>query len=302
MNILYTFLNFNGLTGSELYYYELSREMVALGHKVTIASNCGGEIKTRAEANGVICKEFSEINDFSEFDIIHASHKPVLQTLCTHLVAKAIPIVVTIHSEILGIEKVESFPNIDYFIGIRPAIFDFLPKYKRSLIYNPIDFSRFNTDNTSNKGYIFFPGTINHLRLAPIEDVASIAFYADNSSEVQSKFGGAKFNDIVTMGENDLPGRVIPYTTHKKPIFNIEKYIKESCFTAGIIKGRTYIESILCGKTHRNYQVDNRGRILSTEELNAGDYLYFGDKVVHKSEFDSSVVAKKIEKIYENCI
>ncbi len=282
MNILYTFLNFNSFTGSELYYYELAREMVALGHNVTIASACGGEIKERVLSHGISCVEFEDIKSFN-YDIVHASHQPVVDGLLKHKLK--CPLVVTCHSELLHMEQIPDSDKISHFIGIRPNIYNSLPESKRSLIYNPIDVSRFNEKDLDahDNGIVFFPGTINYLRVQPLMDLL---------------LNYCKDYTVVCMGQNDYPDSKLKNVVYMKPSFNCEELIKKSSFVAGIIRGRTYIEAALCGKTYIDYIVDGKGNILDFEVLLPKDTLNMQGVEVEKERFNSMVVALEIEELY----
>lgn len=295
MNILYTFLNFNGLTGSELYYYELAREMVNLGHNVTISSNCGGEIKYRAEKNGIKCINMAdtEINSIrNNFDIIHLSHKPVASGLApiftNSLTFPAKPsspkFVATIHSEVLDIEdvvKTELRFFIDRYILVRGSIFGVINTLrKKHLIYNPIDFSRFNEKNTSDEGYILFPGSLNYLRKNVLLNVMH---------EFPNR-------EILVIGRNDYPDLKLKNVRFMDPVWNIEDYIKKAHMVIGILRGRTFYEALLCGKQQIDFTVDKEGNILH-DEFYQGNYFGFD-----KNEVDSILVALKIEKIYKELI
>lgn len=281
MNILYTFLNFNNLTGSELYYYELAKEMVKLGHHVTIASNCSGQIMQKAKEAGIKCIQFSELNFMGEFDIIHASHKPVVDPLLK--LGVSCPIVITCHSEILDIEKIPDNHKISHFIGIRQAIYNELPKNKRSLICNPVDSSRFNKEGIIELDYIFFPGTINYLRINPLIDL--VQTYGDHYK-------------ILCMGSSDYPDVEIKGVEYLKPHWDIEKVIKEVKCVAGIIKGRTYIESMMCGKHYIDYMVDEKGIIEDIKEYKPSEFAM--NTLIEN--FHSNVVAEEIEKLYKELI
>jgi hypothetical protein len=290
MKILYTFLNFNGLTGSELYYYELAREMRLKGHDITIASNHGGVLTDKSIENGIKCIGFMDIKNFNDFDIIHCSHRPIFAGFLSGQYKKLPPVIATIHSELLELENPDAYRNkIDHFITIRPSIKSrvSLPEEKTSLIYNPIDLNRFNDSGITDQKYIFFPGTINYLRMNAIMDVASIY-----SSEYQ----------IIAMGSNEYPNFRAPWLTIYDSVFNIEDIIKGATFVCGIIKGRTYMESVFCGKTYLDYQVNEKGEIYGISYNAPGECLSFGRDHVHKSEFNSSNVANKIEEIYNQYI
>lgn len=283
MKILYTFLNFNSFTGSELYYYELAKEMAALGHDVTIASTCDGKIKTLAESKGIKCRSFMEINNFNDFDIIHASHSPVIESILKSTIK--VPLIVTCHSEILDLEKIPDNKKIFHFIGIRKSIFHSLPEGKRSLIYNPVDSKRFNTSGTiDNDGPVFFPGTINYLRVGPLLDV--IKTYINTY-------------EIVCMGSNDYPDVKIEGVHYNQLSSTPEYMMKKSSLVAGIINGRTGIEAAFCGKPYLNYVVNKDGMIICRHLIEPSEYVIeFEGERLDKNYFTSEYVAKRIELLY----
>lgn len=295
MNILYTFLNFNGLTGSELYYYELAREMVNLGHNVTISSNCGGYVKYMAEEKYIRCLDFSDITPYliDKFDVIHFSHSPVysgLHNLFSNRLSSdkkyKIPrhkFVCTVHSEVLNTERVDILnfgPEIDHYISVRQSIDSLLPEDNKSLIYNPIDFSRFNEKNTLDEGYILFPGSLNYLRKNVLLNIMH---------EFPNR-------EILVIGRNDYPDLKLKNVRFMDPVWNIEDYIKKAHMVIGILRGRTFYEALLCGKQQIDFTVDKEGNILH-DEFYQGNYFGFD-----KNEVDSMQVALKIEKIYKELV
>ncbi len=282
MKILYTFLNFNSFTGSELYYYELAREMVLLGHKVTIASVCGGKIKEQAENVLITCTDFASIKNFNDFDVVHASHWPVVEQVLKCDIR--VPFIVTCHSEILQLERIPNHSKISHFIGIRKSIFSMLPEGKRTLIYNPVDDTRFNTNLIKDDNLVFFPGTINYLRISPLLDV--IKTYGHS-------------HDIVCMGTSDYPKfeRVTYLPLDTSP----EIVMKRASIVAGIINGRTGIEAAFCGKPYLNYTVDSKGNILG-KTLVESSKVYFEGYHENKNYFTSGYVAKRIELLYREFI
>lgn len=286
MKILYTFLNFNSFTGSELYYYELAKEMVSLGHDVTIASTCGGKIKELAESKGIKCKSFMEIMDFNDFDVVHASHIPVVESILTSTIK--VPLIVTCHSEILALEKIPDNKKISHFIGIRKSIFHHLPEGKRTLIYNPVDSKRFNIQGSKDEAFVFFPGTINYLRVGPLLDV--IKTYINT-------------HEIVCMGGNDYPDVKIE-GVHYYPLIPTPEYMmKKASLVAGIINGRTGIEAAFCGKPYLDYAVNKDGMITGKRLIEPMDNIVdFEGDLIDKNYFTSEYVAKRIELLYRELI
>ncbi len=286
MKILYTFLNFNSFTGSEVYYYELAKEMVSLGHEVTISSVCGGLITHQAVNAGITCTDFMSIKDFNDFDVVHASHYPVVEAILRSSIK--VPLIITCHSEILSLERIPNHSKISHFIGIRKSIFSMLPEGKRSLIYNPVDSKRFNTDNTQDEKFIFFPGTINYLRVGPLLDV--IKSYINT-------------HQIVCMGSNDYPDVKIEGVNYNSLSSAPEVMMKKSSIVAGIINGRTGIEAAFCGKPYLDYTVNGQGYIMGKCLIEPKDWkVDFEGDLVNKNYFTSGYVAKRIELLYREFI
>src|SRR5581483_2007580 len=98
MNIVLALNNFNNLTGSEMYVYELARVLAKRNHHVIILANeIGGEIAKRIQDNGVDIFSFFSHPDI-QADIIHASQP--LPTAYTLSKFPSVPHVVTIHSSL----------------------------------------------------------------------------------------------------------------------------------------------------------------------------------------------------------
>jgi len=75
MKILIGCLNVNGLGGSELYHYELVRELSKLGHNVTLFTlrNINQEDEVRLKLGDIRQLDLNSINTTEQFDIIVAS-------------------------------------------------------------------------------------------------------------------------------------------------------------------------------------------------------------------------------------
>jgi hypothetical protein len=85
----------------------------------------------------------------------------------------------------------------------------------------------------------------------------------------------------------------IPHVKYLGVKANVEDYIKQCDYTAGIFKGRTTIEGFLCGKPGWIYVVDNEGNILNKALQPVPD-----DVEKYKSDFS----AKKVFNLYQEVI
>lgn len=196
-----------------------------------------------------------------------------------------IPKVTTIHSEVISLEDPVNDDSISKYITIRPEIkekivsIDGIDEEKTDLIYNPVDANKFNTKNTKDGGYILFVGSIDYLREKTIKDVSE---YAKSQNKEFWLVGDNKSNYLEDLTkENHV--KYFPSTT------NIEKFVKESSETAGILLGRTTIESWMCGKSSWIYQVNDKGDIISKERFDPPEDM---------TKFNSETVAEEIKKLY----
>lgn len=289
MKVLITSLSFQSLTGSEMYVYELSRELAAAGHEVTIMSQTGGEIAQRAAFNGVQVIHFQQA-PFVRLapDIVHLNQPQPSQAVL--VMVPGVPAVQTVHSE-ADCESPVIDPRVRKYICIRPSIQKHLLSShgirvkSTSVIYNPIDFSRFRPDparGTHERRRVVFVGTIDRMRRP------SILHLVDRS--VKEDF------DLLIVGQ-----RVEPYLDGLRlanvqvlpPAWNVEEYLVDADETAGVLLGRTTIEGWACGKAGWIYDVDDRGEIRSVK---------LEQPPKDMSEFDSRGVAVRVVKLYETVL
>jgi glycosyltransferase involved in cell wall biosynthesis len=317
LKILLSCLFFKTFTGSEVYVYELARTLVGLGHDVTVLSDVGKPLEDMAKRLGIKTYSLQEPPGFKlgdgkwslntpqgmvvstpntmykvsevNFDIIHVQHEPTTNFICQ--LYPNIPKISTIHSEVISLEKPVINDTIREYICIRPEIQQHIidvyeiPKDKTSVIYNPVDKNRFSNKNTNVENAVLFVGSIDYLRENTIKDL--ISYTKENGKELWL-VGDNKSNYLQDILKN----------THVKyfnSTWKTEDFIKRASETAGILLGRTTIESWFCGKPAWIYKVDSSGNILdknliippSNEELN---------------KFDSNVVVELIEDKYYKLI
>jgi glycosyltransferase involved in cell wall biosynthesis len=183
MKVLLGCLNVNGLGGSELYHYELARQLSFLGIDITLFSlrpiDPNNEVRKNLNRLNIRQLDLNTLNLQESFDIIVASQPEVNNFFLQYL--PNTPLISIIHSEIRSEDPVLD-PRIKHYIAIRQPIQDMLinhyniPSNKISLIYNPIDQTRFNTDNinpTEKITGIFVGEVLDTIRFKPISHLAN---------------------------------------------------------------------------------------------------------------------------------
>jgi len=311
LKVLLTGLFFKTFTGSEMYMFELAKGLKKLNCDVTVVSDINGPLSKIAKQSGINVLPFEESPGYklgdgqwgfntpegfkpsqpnqlykigdANFDIIHTQHKPITERILQ--MYPDIPKVTTIHSEVISLEDPVNDDSISKYITIRPEIkekivsIDGIDEEKTDLIYNPVDANKFNSKNTKDGGYILFVGSIDYLREKTIKDVSE---YAKSQNKEFWLVGDNKSNYLEDLTkENHV--KYFPSTT------NIEKFVKESSETAGILLGRTTIESWMCGKSSWIYQVNDKGDIISKERFDPPEDM---------TKFNSETVAEEIKKLY----
>jgi len=316
LKVLLGCLNFNSLTGSELYFYELAKGLVKNGCEVHIYSNVGGILETKAKKLGIKLYQLNEPPTFKlgdgkwgmetdkgymvskvnnlykmnsdTFDIIHCSHKPITERILQ--LFPDTPIITTIHSEVISLEEPIINDSIKSYISIRPEITKFLTdkhgieSSKIDLIYNPIDSDRFNTNKTKDEGYTLFVGTIDYLRKETILDLVDTANKTGKKLVIVGKENGVDVKSLINGSE---------FVTYHPSTLDVEKYTKNCSETASILLGRTTVEGWLCGKNGFIYDIDNTGKIISKKLFTPPDYI---------NEFSYVEVANKIKDKYKTII
>lgn len=311
LKVLLSCLFFKNYTGSEMYVYELAKELVKLNCDVTVLSDTNGPLSKQAKSYGIKSIAFPEYpgykvgdgrwgfntpNGFQpsqqnmlyrmgnvDFDIIHTQHKPITEKIME--LYPNIPKIATIHSEVISLEDPIINDTIREYVAIRPEIkekmvnADGVEESKISVVYNPIDSSRFNTDKTKDDGYILFVGTIDYLRQQSIRDIANYAKEQGKELWLVGHNSSNYLTDLLTQS----------HIKHFEATNRVEKYVKNCSETAGILLGRTTIEGWMCGKPGWIYDVDNVGNIKGKERYDVPSDI---------DKFNSKEVAKQIKNIY----
>lgn len=290
VKVLLSCLNFRTFTGSELYVFELAKELKKLNCSVTVLSQIGGPLTDMAKNLGIKCLSFEEAPGFKlgdgkwgfntpegfkpstenvlyrvsevDYDIIHMQHKPVAERMIQFY--PEINKIYSIHSEVIELENPIQHESIKKYIAIRPEIKDYIvdkfeiPESQVEIIYNPIDNIKFNTkssDKTENS--VLFVGTIDYLRKETILDLME-----------RTKEEGKELWLVGEDKSNYLQQVLFePHVKYFPATWSVETFIHKCEETAGIQLGRTTIEGWMCGKPSWIYKVDSAGFILSKERF-----------------------------------
>ena len=289
MKVLIGCLSFANYTGSELYVFELAKQLIKQGCEVSVCSSIGEPLLSAANKLGVKMYSIQEPPGFKlgdgkwmlkspqgdvvsqpntlykvqdiNFDVIHLNHKPVTEHLLRFY--PETPVICSIHSEVISLEEPVISPQIKQYIAIRPEIKKHIvdtfgiDEDLVTVIYNPIDSDKFKVVNTTEKRAkkrVLFVGTIDYLRRNTIQDLIDVT--RENNQELLIV---GKKND--TYLEEMISNQ--PHVTYHEPTSNVEKFIHQCDETAGILLGRTTIEGWMCGKAGWIYDVDSTGVILS---------------------------------------
>lgn len=319
LRVLIGCLNFNGYTGSELYVFELAKQLVKEGCEVSISSNIGDPLARIAKGLGIKTYTLQEPPGFKlgdgqwslktvdgdivsqpntlykvnniYFDVIHLNHKPVTEHLLR--LYPDTPVVCSIHSEVISLEEPVIAPQIKKYIAIRPEIKEYLvdrfdiPAESIDVIYNPIDGNRFKeikNQPVRTKKRVLFVGTIDYLRKETIQDLIKSTKEDNKDLWIVGKKNDTYLDDMIA-GQEHV--KYFPATN------DVEKYIQQCDETAGILLGRTTIEGWLCGKKGWIYDVDNTG-VIKSKELH--------DVPSDVAKFNSETVVKEIKEEYESIL
>ena len=276
MKILLSCHYFKNYTGSEIYFYELASALQSRGCSVDIFSIIDGN-----PLRGKI-KNIKFVNKYSlfmkKYDLVLFSHGVFTWKYLKRVSSRIF--VNIIHSEVIDAEIPIVNSKIDYYVGIRPSIIDFIKsnndiKVPVKLIYNPFDFSRFNPENcykdNEKDKVLLFPGSIDYLRINPLK-------YLLRLSKTE------KYN-ILHVGRNDYT-ITHPNLTSHDPVWEIEEYYRQCDIVSGIFLGRTSIEGLLCNKKVLQFDVTKEGSInkvywLNDDNLMKFDRLHVADQFIN---------------------
>jgi glycosyltransferase involved in cell wall biosynthesis len=316
IKVLISSLFFRTFTGSELYIFELAKNLIKQNCDVTVMSQIGGPLTDMAKRLGIKCVPFEEAPGFKlgdgkwgfntpegfkvstenvmyrvsevNFDIIHMQHKPVAERMIQFY--PEIDKIYSIHSEVIELEDPIKHESIKKYIAIRPEIKDHIvdkfeiPAEQIDIIYNPIDNDKFKPKPlVKTENSVLFVGTIDYLRKETILDLME-----------RTKEEGKELWLVGEDKSNYLQQVLFePHVKHFPPTWSVENFIYRCEETAGIQLGRTTIEGWMCGKPSWIYKVDSGGFILSKERF---------EPPVDVEKYFSSNVAKQIKEEYQKIL
>ena len=289
MKILVACLNVNGFGGSEMYHYELVRELNLLGNDITLFSlrdvDRGDSVRKKLDEFGIRQIDIKTLDVTEKFDIIVASQPQVNAFIIQYF--KGTPIISIIHSEIRSETPILD-ENISHYISIRKPITDMLineygiSKDKISLIYNPIDQSRFNSEggikNEKTSG-IFVGEVLDPIRFKAVSHLVESCIENDWDLYLMSN------------SKHDFKHPNIKYINTR---WDTENVVKHMDFTAGILLGRTTLEGWCCDVPGYIYLIDVNGNLKGIETDPPDDYF--------KELCNSKHVAKQHIELYEKFI
>lgn len=287
LNVLLGCLSFANFTGSELYVFELAKQLIKQGCDVSVCSNIGMPLSGLAKSAGIKMYSLQEPPGFklgdgkwllkspqgdvvsqentlysiaqTNFDIVHLNHKPVTEHLLR--LYPNTPVICSIHSEVISLEEPVISDSIKQYIAIREEIKNYIvnsfgvPEDKVCVIHNPIDGDKFKIVKSTEKREkkrILFVGTIDYLRKNTIQSLINKTKEENNELWIVGKKNDTYLDEMI-LGQE--------HVSYFEPTSNIEKFIHKCDETAGILLGRTTIEGWMCGKPGWIYDVDASGEI-----------------------------------------
>lgn len=319
LKVLIGCIDFNNYTGSELYYYELAKELVKLNCDVTICSNlAGGDLSHRTSKLGIKTCSLNEPVGYKlgdgkwltnqnghlivsqpnqlynvlpfKFDVLCLSHQPIINYLIN--LYPNTPVLSINHSEVIDLENPVIHPQIKKYVAIRPEIKDYMvnnfniPENIIDIVYNPIDCNRFRIKDKEirDKKRVLFVGSLHDLREKTILDLIEKTKANNEEFWIVGRNHGLDMNKMLR--ENS-------HIKHFNAEWGVEKYIHQCDETAGVLLGRTTIESWMCGKPSWIYDIDKYGNINSKKLYSVPDNL---------DRFKSDLVGKEIKEKLLNII
>jgi len=262
MKVLIAYTNGNSTGGSEVFHYELIRGLCNYKDlDITVATvtepNLGFHLWKDINKLGIKIKPINYIlSNEEQFDLMIISQPYPNTLLCDYF--PNTPKISIIHSEIRSEDPI-FHPSIIKYIGIRQPIVDMLineykiESSKVSLIYNPIDQTRFNPFNAKKYDKItgiFVGEVLDNIRFKSVNHLVQQCIERDWDLYIMSE-SRHNFNH--------------PNIKYLDKRWDTENVVKNMDFTAGILLGRTTLEGLCCDVSGYIYQIDKNGEILGIE-------------------------------------
>lgn len=263
MKILVACTRIDEIAGSELYHYELCKELSTQGHDVTLctylpvdspnASTKQYSIVPTLLEKGVQIVHIGQLTGNEVFDIGVVSQPHVTQAICNIL--PNLNKVSIIHSPYRS-EEVVVHSSIKHYIAVDVFVYRYLktvlkiPPKQLSLIYNAVDPTKFNTDgriSLERTTGLYVGGWNDPLRNVMFNHIVQECIKNDW--------------DLFVVGSTQRGGGYPPNIKFFDGIYNIELFTKAANFTVGL-GGRTLIEGWMSGIPGYIYKVNPAGDIL----------------------------------------
>lgn len=237
MKILIVCSTMTSISGSPMYNYTLALELQKMGHLVAVYSMWeDNELRNNLAAHGIMTF-YSEPQEDCDLIIISQKTK---EFILDKINAKFV--INVVHSEYECETPIIS-EKVNHYVVIRPEIKDHLiaehkiPEEKISVIYNGLDFERFNYGKRkiNNENYIkvVLPCTLDMLRKDFIE------YYTKQANEKYRVFiYGTDYKNKIFTNE---------FCYIHEAVFDIENYIADADIVAGILLGRVNLEARAMG-------------------------------------------------------
>lgn len=284
-HILIACADFTTISGMPMFNYDLGKELVARGKRVTLAApNVGGTMARRGRDAGIECATFDQARglrpDVLHVQGVHPAHWAI------HTFPR-VPAVATVHSRLIY-ETPYLHDNIKKYACVRPEILDKIisvdnvPWAKTTVVYNGVDFERFTpSDDKFDIPTILFAGTVDYLRAQASQMVIDIA----EKRGWNVMFVGRRLSGHL----NELP----PHVSHMDgDLWDIELTTRKCTATAGILLGRTTLEGWACGIPGFVFEIDNEGIVQSW-----GEYAPPPPSIMR--QFDIRFMVDTYERLYE---
>jgi len=225
------------ISGSPMYNYTLALELHRRGHSVAVYSMWeDNELRNNLSSRNIMT--FYDIPT-GHFDLAFIS-QPDNAALVDEI--KADRIINIVHSE-YDCESPIISNKINHYVAIRKSIKDHLIEEhnilenKISVIYNGVDFERFNLNKRefNDKNYIkvVIPCTLDTLR--------------KNFIEYYTKKANDKFRIFLYGTDYGMDFYKNEFVSVNPAVFNIEEKIKDADLVAGILLGRVNLEARAMG-------------------------------------------------------
>lgn len=225
------------LSGSPLYHYTLAMELKKQGHDVFVYSMWSeNKMKNDLLKAGITTFYDKPSGSYDRIIISQPDHKEVLDNV------HAFKVINVVHSE-YDCETPITDKKIDEYVAIRPQIKEHLiechniPAEKIRIVYNGIDFKKFSpekrVENCENYVKVVIPCTLDMLRKQFIE------YYTRKATEKYRVFLiGKDFGNEIYKNE---------WVYWHDEVDDIENYIADADFVAGILLGRVNLEARAMG-------------------------------------------------------